>query len=35
MDKLINADDAVPVGAYNQVVWERDMAMKQLESYGV
>jgi hypothetical protein len=27
--------DSVPSGAYNQVRWERDMALEQLESYGV
>ncbi len=25
----------VPIGAYNQVAWERSIAMEQLQSYGV
>ena len=27
--------DAVPVQAYEQVVWERDIAIQQLREYGV
>ena len=31
---LIPTDDVVPVGAYNQVAWERDMAIEQLKQIG-
>lgn len=27
--------DAVPAGAYEQVAWERDLAVQQLKDYGV
>ena len=33
--KLVYASDAVPTDACRQVQWERDTAIKQLESYGV
>lgn len=29
------AADVVPMGAYKQILWERDQAMKQLEEYGI
>lgn len=31
----LHAIDAVPRGAYDQAVWERDLAIEQLRSYGV
>jgi hypothetical protein len=34
IDKLPTAD-VISAEAYNQVAWERDMAMQQIESYGV
>lgn len=34
IEKLPTAD-VISAEAYNQVAWERDMAMQQIESYGV
>ena len=30
-----NAEDVVSVSTYNQVRWERDIAMQQLEDHGI
>lgn len=30
-----NAEDVVSVSTYNQIRWERDIAMQQLEDYGI
>ena len=27
--------DVVPMGAYKQILWERNMAMRQLQEYGI
>lgn len=31
----LHAINAVPRGAYDQAIWERDLAVEQLRSYGV
>lgn len=33
--KAVPPADVVPRGAYDQAVWERDLAIEQLRSYGV
>lgn len=37
LDKIVDLPDVnvVSYGAYTQTAWERDIAIKQLESYGV
>ena len=35
MMRLIDETETVPFSAYEQVVWERDLAMHQLEEYGI
>lgn len=33
--KNLPSMDAVPAGAYEQVAWERDLAVQQLKDYGI